>query len=105
MIAVMCISQQGQISPEAESELKAQIGVFTQRAFAALADIDWIVVPNGSGFTAARPSTIVIASLHANRSLADDERISLLSELGAICMAQTGKSAAEIVTSIRNPKD
>lgn len=103
MVPVMCIVQEGQISLETEYGLKAQIGEFTQRAFSAPADIDWIVVPEGSGFSAAQPSTTVIASLHANRALEQDERISLLRELGDICMSKTGRSANEIVTSIRNP--
>lgn len=105
MIPVMCIVQEGEIPLEAEYELKAEIGDFTQRAFAASADIDWIVVPEGSGFTAAEPSTMVIASLHANRPLPSSERISLLKELSEICISKTGRSANEVVTSIRNPKD
>jgi len=104
MIPVMCIVQEGQISPEAERKLKAGISDFTRRSFSAAADIDWIVVPIGSGFTAAAPSTSVIASLHANRSLPPTEHISLLGELSAICMDSTKRSANEVVTSIRNPK-
>ena len=105
MIPVMCIVQEGQIPHHTQRGLKAQIDAFTQRAFSAPADIDWIVVPKGSGFTAAEPSTTVIASLHANRPLPEAERISLLKELGEICMSETGLSANEVVTSIRNPKD
>ena len=104
MIPVMCIVQEGQLSLDAEYGLKAQIGAFAQRAFAAPADIDWIVVPKGSGFTAAEPSTTVIASLHANRPVPDEERIALLKEMGEICMSETSLSASEVVTSIRNPK-
>lgn len=104
MIPVMCIVQEGQVSVDAELGLKAQISAFTHRSFATPADIDWIVVPKGSGFTAAEPSTTVIASLHANRPVPDEERITLLKELGEICMSETGLSANEVVTSIRNPK-
>ena len=104
MIPVMCIVQEGQVSSEAEIGMKTEISKFTQTAFSAPADIDWILVPEGSGFTAAEPSTTVIASLHTNRPLREVERISMLRELGEICMAQTGRSANEVVTSIRNPK-
>ena len=104
MIPVMCIIQEGQVSADAKLGLKAQISAFTHRSFAAPADIDWIVVPKGSGFTAAEPSTTVIASLHANRPVPDEERIALLKELGEICMSRTGLSADEVVTSIRDPK-
>ena len=104
MIPVMCIVQEGQISAVAEDGLRAQIGEFAQRAFSAPADIDWIVVPFGSGFTAAEPSRTVITSLHSNRPLRRPERTALLKELGDICRTTTGRSANEIVTSIRNPK-
>ena len=105
MVPVMCIVQEGQISLESEHELKSQIDEFTQRAFSASADIDWIVVPAGSGFTAALPSRTVIASLHANRVLKQEERIALLDELTMICTSKTGRSSDEVVTSIRNPKE
>ena len=104
MIPVMCVVQEGQISAETENALKQDIGGFARRAFGAAAEIDWIVVPSGSGFTAARPSNTVIASLQANRVLDQAERIPLLKELGAICMRRTGRSAGEVVTSIRDPK-
>lgn len=105
MIPVMCIVQEGQITSAAEHGLKTGINQFTLDAFATPADIDWIVVQEGSGFTAAEPSNTVIASLHANRELEQGERIGLLKKLGDICMAHTGRSANEVVTSIRNPKD
>lgn len=103
MIPVMCIVQEGQLPTAAADGLKSRISDFTQRVFSAPADIDWIVVPKGSGFTAAGPSASVIASLPANRPLCQSERRQLLKELVAICMAQTGQSAHEIVASIRNP--
>lgn len=105
MIPVMCIVQEGQISPEAENGLKVEINQFILDAFATAADIDWIVVPKGNGFTAAKPSNTVIAALHANRALEQGERVRLLKKLGDICMAYTGRSAKEVVTSIRNPGD
>ncbi|MBO9474730.1 hypothetical protein J7413_14365 [Shimia sp. R10_1] len=105
MIPIMCIVQDGQIPAQTETQLKTQIAEFAQRAFSAPAEIDWIVVPEGSGFTAAVPSTSIVASLHANRALPQDERISLLNELTEICTTLTGRSAHEVVTSIRNPKD
>lgn len=102
MIPVMCIVQEGQISTEAEDALKSAISNLVNRAFDAHADIDWIEVPKGSGFTAAKPSTTIIASLHANRPLGQGERVSLLKELSDICMTETGRSSKEIVTAIRN---
>ena len=103
MVPVMCIVQEGQISHEAETGLKAEIEAFALRSFCEPATIDWIVVPRGNGYTAGKLSSSVIASLHADRALHQSERISLLKELGAICAKQTGLSAGEIVTAIRNP--
>ncbi len=102
MIPVMCLVQQGQVPAEAEEALKSEIGAFTQRRFQADAQIDWIEVPKGSGFTAARPSTTVIASLQANRPLEQGERVRLLKELGAICTKGTGRSSHEVVIAIRD---
>ncbi len=104
MIPVMCVVQEGQVSAETEHALKSEISGFTQRRFDAPADIDWIEVPKGSGFTAAKPSTSVITSLYANRSLEQVERISLLKELSDICIGKTGRSAHEVVASIRDPR-
>lgn len=102
MIPVMCIVQEGQVSPEDEKGLKAQISRFTQRAFAVSADIDWIVVPIGCGFTAAEQSRAVVASLHPNRPLKPVERLKLLEELRDICITHTGRAVNEVMTSIGN---
>lgn len=104
MIPVMCIVQEGQISTEAQHALMFEIGALTQRAFDAPADIDWIEVPTGSGFTAGRPSTTIVASLQANRTLHQSERACLLKQFTGICMSQTGRTADEVVTSIRDSK-
>lgn len=105
MIPVMCIVQQGQVPKEAEADMKAQIDDFTRKAFFEPADIDWIVVPHGSGFTAGDPSQTVVASLHANRPLPKAERTALLRELGDICSRHAGVSPHDVLTSIRNPQE
>ena len=102
MIPVMCVVQEGQLSVDAENALKSEINSFVKRAFDAAADIDWIVVPRGSGFTAAKPSNSLITSLQANRALDQSERISLLRELGDICTSKTGCSSNEVITAIRD---
>lgn len=102
MIPVMCVVQEGQIPTDVEYALRSAICNFVQRAFGALAEIDWIEVPKGSGFTAAKPSTAVIASLQADRSLIQTERISLLKELSDIFIEKTGRSPNEVVIAIRS---
>lgn len=104
MIPVMCVVQKGQITPIVEKELRSEIADYTKRAFEAEANITWIEVPEGSGFTAGEPSTTIIASLHANRDLDQKTRISLLNELCDICVAATGLTPNEVVTSVRNPQ-
>lgn len=102
MIPVMCVVQEGQLSVDAENALKSEINSFVKRAFDAVADIDWIVVPRGSGFTAAKPSNSLITSLQANRALDQDERISMLRELGDICTSKAGRSSNEVIAAIRD---
>lgn len=104
MIPVMCVVQEGQISTEVEYALKSAINTFSQNVFDLPADIDWIEVAKGSGFTAAKPSTSMIASLYTYKVLEQSERISLLRELCNICMEKTGLSPNEVMTSIRTPK-
>lgn len=104
MVPVMCIVQQGQVAADVESALKDAIEALSQRAFREPAEIDWIEVPEGSGFTAARPSTSIIVSLQSNKPLEHDERISLLRELCDICMDKTRCSSHNVVTSIRDPR-
>ncbi|MBO9401500.1 hypothetical protein [Shimia sp. R9_3] len=104
VIPVMCVVQAGQVPKSMETSLKARIGALTQRVFNAEAAIVWVVVPEGSGFTAALPSRTVITSMHANRVLESEERASLLKTLGAICMEEIGCSAEEVVTSVRDPE-
>ena len=103
MIPVMCVTQEGLLSADAAATLKAEIGAFTGRAFDEQADIDWIVVPAGSGFTAAEPSTSLIASMQANRPLQAPERIALLRELSDMCMREANRTKNEVVASIRDP--
>lgn len=104
MIPVMCVVQEGQISLEREYALKSAINAFSQRIFGQIADIDWIEVAKGNGFTAARPSNALIASLRANRILQQEERRFLLRELHAICLEKTGCPVREVMTSIRDPE-
>lgn len=104
MIPVMCFVQEGQISANAEATLKREIRAFSERAFQEPADIDWIVVRAGNGFTAARPSTSVIASMQANAPLAHREREAMLKELSEICVRATVRSPKEIVACIRDPQ-
>lgn len=87
-----------------QASLRAGLKDFTNRSFGADPEIDWIVVPKGSGFTAAVPSTAVITSMPANRPLDQSERVALLTELNDLCVTTTQRSANEVVTSISDPQ-
>lgn len=104
MIPVMCIVQEGQMPPEKEVELRSEIANFTKRSFQVEADIDFIKVKKGSGFTAAKPSSTVITSMHAHRPLAQGERVALLTELCDLCADIAGITSNDVVTSIRDPQ-
>ena len=104
-IAVMCVAQEGQIPPDAAATLEAELTAFTERAFDAPAQVDWITVPDKCGFTAAQPSTSMIVSARANRDLPRGERATLLKDLCDLCIAETGKTADELVLVISDPQN
>ena len=100
-----CMVQQGQISADQEAQLRAETSSFAERHFGAPGEINWIAVPEGSGFTAAQPSTSVIVSIRSDRSLAPSEREPLLRELEAIWREHSGRGADEVVSVITDPVD
>ena len=104
MLPVMCVVQEAQFSPEAETSLKTAIADFTFQAFEQKADINWITVAKGNGFTAAKPSTTMVVSMHSTNKLVQEERVSLLKTLCKICGNTTGLSPNEVVASIRDPQ-
>lgn len=104
MTACICMVQQGQIDDHQEATLRQETSDFAHRHFGAEAQIDWITVPEGSGYTEGKLSTSVIVSMTANRSLAPSEREPLLRELGQIWETKAGKGPDEVVTVIRDPE-
>ena len=103
MIMCNCIVQAGQISAETEAALRAGLSDFTQRRFGAPAEINWLSVPENSGFTAAEPSTSSIISMLANAPVAQAEREALLRELCGIWTKETDCSLDEVVGVISDP--
>lgn len=104
MISVMCIVQQGQLSNDSKVALKSDIRDFSFRSFSKDADIDWIEIPEGSGFTAALPSKALIISANSDSKLATEERNRLLRELCDIGMQHSNLSPHDIVVSVRDPQ-
>ena len=104
MINCICMVQDGQISAEQEAKLRAETEAFGARSFGAKPAINWITVPEGSGFTEGKPSTSVIVSMNADRPLSLEEREPLLRELGDIWIEHASRGPDEVVTVISNPK-
>lgn len=103
MIQCTCIVQAGQISEASQAALSGKIDTFTQKAFGAGAEINWISVPQGGGFTASKPSTSSIVSLRAPTPVDQAERGPLLHELCGFWTAETGQSLNEVVGVISDP--
>lgn len=104
MTACMCLVQQDQITEDAQQTLRSEMIAFAERSFGSKADINWIVVPSGSGFTDAKPSNSVLVSMTADRALVQEQREPLLREMCDIWMAATGLDATEVVTVVRDPQ-
>ena len=104
MISCNCIVQAGQISPETEAVLRANLSAFAERAFGEPAEINWRTIPERSGFTAAKPSTSSVVSMAANRVVPQAERAELLKEMCTLWVNETHRSLDEIVGVISDPR-
>jgi len=103
MTDCICMVQAGQISAAQQEALRAATSDFALNNFGSAAEIDWVEVREGSGFTASKPSTSVIVSVRSNRSLAPSEREPLLHELEGIWRKHSGRGPDEVVTVITDP--
>lgn len=104
MIPCNCIVQAGQISPETEASLRANLNAFAERAFGEPAEINWRAIPQRSGFTAAKPSTSSIVSMTANKPVPQPERAALLKEMCELWVRETHRSLDEVVGVISDPQ-
>jgi len=104
VINCTCMVQAGQISAEQEAALRAETSAFGARSFGSEPSINWITVPEGSGFTAYEPSTSVLVTMNADRPLSLEEREPLLRELGDIWIEHANRGPDEVVTVISDPQ-
>ena len=104
MTQCLCMVQQGQISAAAEAALRTGLSAFAQDAFGSPAEINWIVVPERSGFSAGEPSAASIVSLGAHEPLEQPRRAALLKELCDLWINTTGCSINDVVGVIRDPE-
>ena len=103
MTACICMVQEGQISAEQEVALRRETSAFAQVKFGAPAEINWVTVPKGSGYTEGKLSTSVIVSMTSDRTLSPAQREPLLRELGQIWEREAARGPDEVVTVIRDP--
>lgn len=103
MIRAMCFVQESQISKEQESAIRKEMENFSLNSFGETIELDWVVVPKNSGFTAGEPSSSVIVSVRSNEILEKQRRTILLKELCEILIAETGLSSNEVVGTITDP--
>ncbi|MEO1029685.1 MAG: hypothetical protein AAFX02_11595 [Pseudomonadota bacterium] len=103
MIQSICMVQAGQIPPQTEASLRAGLNAFTEKAFGEPAEIRWVAVPEGSGFTAGNPSRSSVVSITANESLDPDRREELLLELCEFWIKETECSIDEVVGVLNDP--
>ncbi len=103
MIMCNCMVQAGQIPPETEVRLRTSLDGFARGIFGAPVKIGWTVIPERSGFTAARPSTTSVVAMQANVPLPQARRAALLRELCELWVRETGCSIDEVVGFISDP--
>ena len=103
MINCTCIVQAGQTPDQNKEKLQSVLSSFSSESFAEGAQIAWIPVPAGSGYTEGKPSSSSIVSITANKILSAGEREVLLRELAGLWTRNTGCSMDEIVAVIADP--
>ncbi|MEO0441546.1 MAG: hypothetical protein AAF067_11825 [Pseudomonadota bacterium] len=103
MTTCNCIVQARQISGETQAALRTRLDQFAQAKFGSSAEIGWVEIAPGSGYTATKPSTSSIVSLAADQPVEQSERIAMLEELCDIWSTETGCSLDEIVGVINDP--
>lgn len=105
MINCSCLVQEGQSPDLHKSELQAAISQFTASSFGQEAQIAWIPVAVGDGFTEGKKSTSSVVSITANEPLTPARRETLLREFVALWTDKTGSTIDEIVIAIVDPAE
>ena len=104
MIPCTCFVQSGQTADQKSAMIQSRLQKFAESAFGSVADINWITVPAGGGFTAAKPSTSSIVTFDAAEPVDQDVRVTLLEEICDLWMSETGCEMDEVIAVINDPK-
>ena len=103
MINCTCFVQEGQAPDRQQSEMQTLLRDFASKSFGGDAQIAWVPVAQGNGFTEGKPSSSSVVSFTADAPLQPQRRESLLRELVELWTARTGCSVDEIVAVIADP--
>jgi len=103
MINCTCVVQEGQLPDLRKGEMQSILNSFASRSFGQEAQIAWIPVAEGNGFTAGKSSTSSVVSFTAHEQLSPERRDTLLRELVALWTERTGCTVDEIVAVIADP--
>ena len=103
MVSCICVVQEGQPPDQQNREIQDALNRFTSASFGEEAQIAWIRVAPGSGFTGGKPSTSSVVSITSSERLTPERRESLLRELVALWTNETGSTVDEIVAVISDP--
>ena len=103
MINCTCVVQEGQAPDLQKGEIQDLLNRFTSASFGQEAQIAWIPVAPGNGFTERKPSTSSVVSMTSNEPLSAERRESLLRELAGSWTDLAGCSLDEIVVVIADP--
>lgn len=105
MINCFCVVQAGQGPDADQAALQQALQGFTREHLGGPAEITWLTVPEGCGFTAGKPSTSSVVSITAGEALDQSRRIALLHALSDLWMERTGCSADELVAVVNDPRE
>ena len=103
VINCLCVIQEGQAPDQRRDQLGAALGRFTEEHLGAGAEISWLPVAAGNGFTAGEPSTASVISLTALAPLQQSQRETLLRQLVDLWTGETGCSVDDVVAVISDP--
>jgi hypothetical protein len=103
MTICICLIQEGQISDSVRTKLERGISAVSQTYnISNEVNFAWVAIPKGDGWTAGKPSTSSVVTLHAP-PLEQATREKILSELCEVWTRESGCHINEIVFSVMSP--
>lgn len=98
-IGTTCIVQEGLVSDDQQAILRSMLSDIAQEFFNEPAEINWIVVSKGNGFTAGQPSRAALVSMGAPADFNEDTRYNLLKRISDAWSEENGCHINDIVAS------